>query len=81
MTSVLLDERDVARIDAWLREQVAIAQYPSLSVAIVRDGKIAYQRAFGFEDLKARRKGDCGNFVSRRIRDEGIHNFAGSDAP
>ena len=51
-----LDERDIARIDAWLQEQVAIAQYPSLSVAIVRDGKIAYQGAFGFEDLETRRK-------------------------
>ncbi len=52
----VLDDRGVARIDAWLREQVAIAQYPSLSVAIVRDGKIAYQGAFGFEDLVTRRK-------------------------
>jgi CubicO group peptidase (beta-lactamase class C family) len=51
-----LDERDVARIDAWLKEQLAIAELPSLSVAIVRDGKIAYQGAFGFEDLLARRE-------------------------
>ena len=50
------DDSDIARIDAWLREQVALGQYPSLSVAIVRDGKIAYQGAFGFEDVKAGRK-------------------------
>ncbi len=51
-----LDDRDIGRIDAWLQEQVDLAQYPSLSVAVVRDGKIAYQGAFGFEDIKARRK-------------------------
>jgi D-alanyl-D-alanine-carboxypeptidase/D-alanyl-D-alanine-endopeptidase len=47
---------DIARVDEWLQEQVALAKYPSLSVAIVRDGKVVYQRAFGFEDIKARRK-------------------------
>jgi len=47
---------DIARVDAWLQEQAALAQYPSLSVAIVRDGKIVYERAFGFEDIKARKK-------------------------
>src|SRR5688572_21958862 len=47
---------DIVRVDAWLQEQVALAQYPSLSVAIVRDGKIVYQGAFGSEDIKARTK-------------------------
>src|SRR5688572_6262949 len=47
---------DLSRIDAWLQEQVALAQYPSLSVAIVRDGKMVYQRALGFENIKAGRK-------------------------
>src|SRR5919108_3192535 len=47
---------DISRVDAWLQEQVALARYPSLSVAIVRDDKIVYLRAFGFEDTKARRK-------------------------
>ena len=50
------NDDDIARVDAWLQEQVTLAQYPSLSVAVVRDGKIVYQRAFGFEDMKARRK-------------------------
>ncbi len=50
------DDSDIARIDSWLREQVALAQYPSLSVAVVRGGKIAYEGTFGFEDLRARRK-------------------------
>jgi CubicO group peptidase (beta-lactamase class C family) len=43
-------------MEAWLQEQVALAQYPSLSVAIVRDGKITYRGAFGFADIKARTK-------------------------
>lgn len=47
---------DAAKIDAWLQEQMVIARYPSLSVAIVRDGKIVYQNAFGFENIKAGRK-------------------------
>jgi len=47
---------DISRVDAWLEEQMTLAKYPSLSVAIVRDGKIAYSRAFGFENLKAQRK-------------------------
>src|SRR5690606_1536121 len=47
---------DLARIDAWLQEQVDLAQYPSLSVAIVRDGGIVYQAAFGFENLEAARQ-------------------------
>ena len=33
-----------------------VASYPSLSVAIVRDGKIAYQGAFGFADLTTQTK-------------------------
>lgn len=49
-------EDDVSRVDAWLEEQVDLAKYPSLNIAIVRDGYIVYQRAFGFEDVKARRK-------------------------
>jgi CubicO group peptidase (beta-lactamase class C family) len=47
---------DVVSVDTWLQEQVVLSQFPSLSVAIVRDGKIVYQNAFGFEDIKARRK-------------------------
>ena len=50
------DDGDISRVDAWLQEQVDPAQYPSLSVAVVRDGEIAYLGDFGFEDIKARRK-------------------------
>ena len=50
------DDRDIARIDTWLQKQVDLAKYPSLTVAIVRDGKIVYQGAFGFEDIKTGKK-------------------------
>ena len=46
---------DVARLDTWLAEQVERCDYPSLSVAIVREGTVVYQRAFGFENLWSRR--------------------------
>lgn len=49
-------ESDIARVDVWLQEQVDLSRYPSLSVAIVRDDEIVYQRAFGFEDIKAGRQ-------------------------
>lgn len=44
---------DIVKIDTWLQEQVDLAKYPSLAVAIVRDGEIVYGRAFGFEDVKS----------------------------
>jgi D-alanyl-D-alanine-carboxypeptidase/D-alanyl-D-alanine-endopeptidase len=44
---------DIAKIDSWLQEQVDLAKYPSLAVAIVRDGEMVYGRAFGFEDIKS----------------------------
>lgn len=44
---------ETVRIDSWLQEQVDLAKYPSLAVAIVRNGEIVYGRAFGFEDVKS----------------------------
>jgi CubicO group peptidase (beta-lactamase class C family) len=44
-------EEEIASIDGWLQTQVDIAKYPSLTVAIVRDGTTVYGRAFGFEDI------------------------------
>ena len=49
-------ESDISRVDAWLQDQINLAKYPSLSVAVVRDGEIVYRGAFGFEDIKAGRK-------------------------
>lgn len=43
---------DIARIDAWLQSQVEFAKYPGLSAAVVRDGKVVYQRDFGFQDME-----------------------------
>ena len=50
------NDTDIAGVDAWLQEQVALAKYQILRVAIVSDCKTVYQRAFGFEDITARRK-------------------------
>ena len=47
-----LTTNDVAQIDEWLRQQVLLANFPSLSVAIVRDGEIAHMKSYGFEDYK-----------------------------
>lgn len=47
---------EVAQIDAWLQEQVEHCDFPSLSVAIVRDGQVVYQGAFGFENTWANRQ-------------------------
>jgi len=44
---------DIACVDSWLQKQVELAKYPSLTVAIQRDGKIVYQQAFGFENVKS----------------------------
>jgi CubicO group peptidase (beta-lactamase class C family) len=49
-------EEDIASIDSWLQKQLDIANYPSLTVAIVRDGKTVYGRAFGFEDIATRKQ-------------------------
>ncbi|XZE36098.1 serine hydrolase domain-containing protein [Pirellulaceae bacterium SH501] len=49
-------EDETSRVDAWLQDQNSLAKYPSLSVAVVRDGEIVYRGAFGFEDIKADRK-------------------------
>lgn len=41
---------DIVKIDTWLQEQVDLAKYPSLAVAMVRDGEIVY--GGGPSDLK-----------------------------
>lgn len=50
------DTNDTDRIDAWLQSQVEFAKYPSLSVAVVRDGKVVYQKALGFQDIETSTK-------------------------
>lgn len=48
-------EGDASNLDEWLQRIVDAADYPSLNVAIVRNGEIVYRGAFGFEDLEAQR--------------------------
>lgn len=43
-------ESDKAKIDTWLQDTVERSQYPSLSVAIVKDGSVVYQGIFGYEN-------------------------------
>lgn len=51
-----LGDPEIASIDSWLQEQVDLANYPSLTVAIVRDGNIAYGRSFGLENMRRDKK-------------------------
>ncbi len=50
------DDSNIAGVDTWLQEQVELAKYPSLTVAIVREGKVVYRRALGFEDIETSKK-------------------------
>ena len=47
---------ETAQMDAWLEETVERSNLPSLSVAVVRDGKVVYQRTLGFENTWTRRQ-------------------------
>ena len=49
-------EGDIAVIDSWLEKQFAKAGYPSLTVAILRDGKIVYDKSLGYENVKEQTK-------------------------
>ena len=51
-------ETEIAQIDSWLQEQVEHSNFPSLSVAIVRDGTVVYNQAFGFADTWTRQRAD-----------------------
>ncbi|MCC9603711.1 beta-lactamase family protein [Stieleria sp. JC731] len=47
---------EMEQIDDWLKNQIDLAALPSISVAIVKEGQIVYQGAFGFEDVASRTK-------------------------
>ena len=49
-------DKEIEQVDAWLQQQMELAQYPSLSVAIVRDGSRVYGKSLGFENVKAGKK-------------------------
>lgn len=44
----------LARIDAWVQQQVNDRKIPGAVVMIVRDGRVAYYKAFGMRDLATR---------------------------
>jgi CubicO group peptidase (beta-lactamase class C family) len=41
-----------ARADAWIREQMAAKKIPGMSVAVVQDGKVLFQRAYGLANVE-----------------------------
>jgi len=41
-----------ARADAWIRQQLAARKIPGMSVAVVRDGRIVFQRAYGLANVE-----------------------------
>lgn len=49
-------EADSKQVDAWLQQQMQRCKYPSLSVAVVRDGEIVYLNALGLEDISEKKK-------------------------
>ncbi|MEO8451674.1 MAG: serine hydrolase domain-containing protein, partial [Gemmatimonadota bacterium] len=40
------------RADAWIREQMAARKIPGMSVAVVQDGKIIFERAYGLANVE-----------------------------
>jgi D-alanyl-D-alanine-carboxypeptidase/D-alanyl-D-alanine-endopeptidase len=48
-------DTDESEINAWLRDQLQLAKFPSMSVAVVRKGVIVYRGAFGFEDVRTKK--------------------------
>ncbi len=41
-----------ATVDAWLREQMVARKIPGMAVAIVQDGKVAFERAYGVANIE-----------------------------
>ena len=48
-------QNEINQLDTWLNRQVERCKYPSLAVAIIRDGEIVYSKAFGFENVGEKR--------------------------
>jgi CubicO group peptidase (beta-lactamase class C family) len=40
------------RADAWIREQMAARKIPGMSVAVVQDGKVIFDRAYGLANVE-----------------------------
>jgi len=43
---------DFSELDRYLKDQVAKRAAPSISAAVVKDGKVVYAKAFGYADLE-----------------------------
>lgn len=41
-----------ARADAWLREQMTTRKIPGLAVAVIQDGKVLFERAYGLANIE-----------------------------
>jgi CubicO group peptidase (beta-lactamase class C family) len=50
--SEAFDPVRLSRIDAWLQKLIADRQIPGAVAMIVRDGRVAYHKAFGVRDLE-----------------------------
>ncbi|SDF75428.1 CubicO group peptidase, beta-lactamase class C family [Mucilaginibacter pineti] len=48
----------IAKTDLLLRHQMHSLHIPGLSIAVINDGKIAYQRQWGFENLETKKTVD-----------------------
>lgn len=40
------------RADAWLREQLAVRKIPGMSVAVIQDGKVVFERSYGLANVE-----------------------------
>jgi len=50
--ALLLQTADpAAKADAFIREQMAARKIPGMSVAVVQDGKLVFERAYGLDHL------------------------------
>lgn len=53
LLALLLQTADPsARADAWIREQMAARKIPGMSVAVVQDGKIVFEHAYGLANVE-----------------------------
>ncbi len=53
LVTALLQAADPgATVDVWLREQMVTRKIPGMSVAIVQDGKVAFERAYGQANIE-----------------------------
>ena len=53
LLALLLQTGDPSsRADTWLREQLATRKIPGMAVAVVQDGKVVFERAYGLANIE-----------------------------